>query len=289
MFLQLLVAGIANGALYAVMAFGFVLVFNVGGWLHFPQGMYSFLGAFIALTLMEVHLPLPAAAVLAIIATTVVGVVLARTTIVRMRQPEFNAAVLIMCGLGFLYQGIMQVAFGKYPKAFPFFSKTWSLDFGGASIATQSLWLIGITVLLGIALWYFFGRHLYGKAMRATTQNPLGAKLVGINILTMTTLSVGLAAGIGALAGIAVAPLAYVVYDAGWLYTMKGLVAAVLGGGLVSYSGAFVGGLVVGLIESFTIGYLTSSYKDVVLFSILIIILLLRPAGILGKGQATYS
>jgi len=283
MFLQILIAGFSNGALYAVIAFGFVVVFNVAGWIKFPQGMYLFVGAFLALTFMSLNLPLPVAVIAAVISTTIIGVLLARATIIRMRQPEFNAAVLIMCGLGFLYEGIMQVAFGKYPKPFPFFSEQLSIKFLGAHIPIQSLWLIGITVLLGIALWYFFGRQLYGKAMRATAQNPLAAKLVGINTRTMTTLSIALSAGIGALAGIAMAPLTYVVFNVGWLFTMKGLVAAVIGGGLISYPGAFVGGVVVGLIEAFTIGYVTSTYKDVVLFAILIIILILRPAGILGR------
>ena len=287
MFLQVLIAGVSNGSLYALIAFGFVVVFNVAGWLNLPQGMYLFLGAFLALTFMSLNLPLPAAAILAVISTTAIGVLVARATIIRMRQPEFNAAVLIMCGLGFLYEGIMQVAFGKSPTAFPSFSEQLSIEFLDTHIATQSLWLIGVTVLLGIALWYFFGRQLYGKAMRATAQNPLAAKLVGINTTSMTTLAIALSAGIGALAGIAVTPLYYVVFNVGWLFTMKGLVAAVVGGGLVSYPGAFVGGIVVGLIEALTTGYVTSLFKDVVLFVILIIILILRPAGIVGESKMT--
>ncbi len=287
MFLQILIAGFSNGALYALIAFGFVAVNNVAGWLNLPQGMYLFVGAFLALMFMSLSLPLPVAIILAVILTTIIGVLLVRLTISRMRQPEFNAEVLIMCGLGYLYQGIMQVAFGKDPKPFPAFSEQLSVEFLGANIATQSLWVIGITVVLGIALWYFFGRQLYGKAMRATAQNPLAAKLVGINTMSMTTLAIALSAGIGALAGIAIAPLYYVVFNVGWLFTLKGVVAGVVGGGLISYPGAFVGGIVIGLIEAFTIGYATSLFKDVVVFLILIIILILRPAGIIGQSKIT--
>jgi branched-chain amino acid transport system permease protein len=226
---------------------------------------------------------LPLAIVLAVIITAIVGVVLARLTLGRIKKRDFNVAVLIMCGMAYLYEGLMQVVFGKLPQSFPLFSKQIGIEIGGVFIATQSLWLIGVTIFLGVILFYFFGSQLYGKAMRATSQNPMAAQLVGINTQWMVSISIALSAGMGAIAGITMAPLTFVVYNAGWMFTMKGFVAAVLGGGLNSYVGAFVGGIVVGLIEAFTIGYVTSLFKDVILFTILILILLIRPTGILGK------
>ena len=285
MILQLLISGLTNGSFYSLIAFGFVVVFNVTSWLNFPQGMYMFFGAFFALLFISMDLPLPAAVISAIVVIAIVGVLSERLTIGRMRQPTFLTAILIMCGLAYLYEGIMRVAFGTFPKQFPPFSEQLGFEFFSVYIPTQSLWMMAITLISGVVLWYFFGRQLYGKAMRATAQNPTAAKLVGINTKTMATLSIALSAGLGALGGIAIAPLTYVVYNQGWPFTMKGLVAAVIGGGLTSYSGAFVGGVLIGLLEAFTIGYITSLFKDAVLFAILIIVLIWRPAGILGQKQ----
>ncbi len=285
-FLQLLVSGLANGAVYAIVAFGYVVIFNVAGWLNFPQGNYMMFGAFFTLTFLALNLPLPVAAILAIIITTGIGILFGRLAIGRMRQPTANMAILIMIGAIFLFDGIKMVSFGKFPKSLPFFSEQFSVEFAGAHIPTQSLWVVGITLILGIALWYFFNRQLYGKAMRAVAQNPLAAKLAGINTRRLVILAVAISSGIGALGGIAIAPLTFIVFNAAMLFTLRGFIAAVIGGGLVSYPGAFLGGVVVGLIEAFTIGYVTSLYKDVVLFSVLIIILLWRPTGILGPREA---
>lgn len=284
-FLQLLVSGLANGAVYALVALGYVVIFNVAGWLNFPQGSYMMFGAFFTLTLLGLNLPLPVAAILAIIITTSIGVLFERLAIGRMRQPSLNTAILIMIGAIFLFDGIMMVSFGKYPKTLPFFSEQFSVEFFGVAIPTQSLWVIGITIALGFALWYFFNRQFYGKAMRAVAQNPLAAKLVGINVRRLVVLAVAISSGIGALGGIAIAPLTFIVYNAAMLFTLRGFIAAVIGGGLVSYPGAFLGGILVGLIEAFTIGYVTSLYKDVILFSVLIIILLWRPTGLLGPRE----
>lgn len=285
-FLQLLVSGLANGAVYALAAFGYTVIFNVAGWLNFPQGNYMMFGAFFTLTFLALGLPLPVAAILAIITTTGIGISFERLTIGRMRQPTLNMAILIMIGAIFFFDGVKMISFGKWPHSLPFFSEQFSVEFAGAFIPTQSLWVIGITIILGIALWYFFNRQFYGKAMRAVSQNPLAAKLAGINTQRMVVLAVAISSGIGALGGIVISPLTFTMYNAGISFTLKGFIAAVIGGGLVSYPGAFLGGVVVGLIESFTIGYVTSLYSDVVLFGVLIIILLWRPTGILGPREA---
>ncbi len=284
-FLQLLTSGLANGAIYALVAFGYVVVFNVAGWLNFPQGNYMMFGAFFTVAFLALNMPLPVAAVAAIAITTGIGIAFERLAIGRMRQPTLNTAILIMIGAVFFFDGVMLLLFGMRPQTLPFFSETFSVSFAGAFINTQSLWVIGITITLGIALWYFFKRQLYGKAMRAVSQNPLAARLVGINPRRLIILAVAISSGIGALSGIAIAPLTFIFYSAGLLFGLKGFIAAVIGGGLVSYPGAFLGGIVVGLIEAFTIGYLTSIFSDAVLFSVLIILLLWRPTGLLGPRE----
>ncbi len=286
MFLQLLIGGLSNGALYALVAFGFVVIFNVARWLNFPQGQYMLFGGFLTIMFMS-YMPLPVAALLAIIVTAGIGVLFERLTLGRMRQPNFNVSVLIMVGAAFLFDGIMMVAWGKRPLVLPPFTEQLGVKFLGAAIPIQSLIMIGSTVVVGLALWYFFNRQLYGKAMRATSQNPAAARLVGINTRNMVIMAVVLSAGIGAFGGIIIAPLTYVIYSAGMHYGVLGFVAAVVGGGLTSYTGAFVGGILVGLIEAFTIGYITSLYKDAILFAILILVLIFRPTGILGPREVS--
>jgi branched-chain amino acid transport system permease protein len=285
MVLQLLISGLSNGALYALIAFGYVIVFNVTGWLNFPQGQYMFVGAFFTLTFLALGMPMPVAVILAIIATTIIGILFERLTLGRIRQPTFNVSLIILMGGTFLFDGIMMVVWGRYPQAMPPFSEKMGLHLLGAVIPTQSLWMVGITILLGIALWYFFSRQLHGKAMRAAAQNPLAARLVGINKRTMVIIAFALSSGVGAIAGITITPLTFIVYDAGTAVSIMGFVAAVLGGGLASYTGAFVGGLAVGLIESFVTGYVTSLFTHTILFAILIVILIWRPTGLLGRRQ----
>lgn len=285
MFTQILTSGFSNGALYALIAFGFVVIFNVTGWINFPQGQYMFIGAFFALSFISLNIPLLATVILSIIITIIISVLFERLTLGRMRQPNFMVAVMILSGAMFLYDGLMMVCFGKFPKSMAPFSKKLGVSLLGSIVPSQSLWMIGITIVLGFTLWFFFSRHIYGKAMRAVAQNQLASKLVGINVRTMTLLAVALSSGIGAIAGIVIAPMTFVVFNAGMPYTMKGFVSAVIGGGLISYPGAFLGGLLVGLAEAFITGYVTSLFKDVVLFSLLIIVLIWRPSGILGSQK----
>ncbi len=285
MVLQLLVSGISNGALYALIAFGYVVIFNVTGWLNFPQGQYMFIGAIFTLFFFEMGIPLPLAILLSIIITAIIGVAFERASLGQIKAPSFNVAVLIMSGAMWLYDGVMMVTFGRYPKLLPPFSQPLAINLGGTSIPTQTIWMIFVTIISGVALWYFFSKQLYGKAMRAVAQNPLASQLVGISTRTMVIIAVALSSGIGALCGATIAPLTFVVWNGGTPYSVIGLVAAVIGGGLVSYTGAFAGGVLIGVIESFATGYISSLFKDVILFGVLIMVLIWRPNGLLGMKQ----
>ena len=151
----------------------------------------------------------------------------------------------------------------------------------GATIVPQSLWVLGVTIAIVGALSWFFGRTRLGKAMLATSYNRLAAQLVGIDVRKVLFASFGLAAALGAVAGVLIAPIAFTSYDVGVMLGLKGFAAAILGG-LGSFPGAIVGGLVLGLLESLGAGYVSSAYKDVIAFVIILVVLFFRPSGILG-------
>jgi branched-chain amino acid transport system permease protein len=192
-------------------------------------------------------------------------------------QPIAEAPVLILLivsvalhlalvGLGLLFFG----AEGSRTSAF----SDLSLDIGGLTITGQSLWVVGASALLIIALYVFFERSLYGKALRATAINRAGARLMGISTTLAGKLSFLLAAAIGALSGILIAPITTVYYDTGFLVGLKGFVGAIVGG-LVSYPVAAAGALLVGLLESFS-SFWASAFKEVIVFTLIIPVLVWR-------------
>jgi len=192
-------------------------------------------------------------------------------------QPIAEAPVLILLivsvalhlalvGLGLLFFG----AEGSRTQAF----SELSLDIGGLTITGQSLWVVGASALLIIALYVFFERSLYGKALRATAINRSGARLMGISTTLAGKLSFLLAAAIGALSGILIAPITTVYYDTGFLVGLKGFVGAIVGG-LVSYPVAAAGALLVGLLESFS-SFWASAFKEVIVFTLIIPVLVWR-------------
>ena len=192
-------------------------------------------------------------------------------------QPIAEAPVLILLivsvalhlalvGLGLLFFG----AEGSRTSAF----SELSLDIGGLTITGQSLWVVGASALLIIALYVFFERSLYGKALRATAINRAGARLMGISTTLAGKLSFLLAAAIGALSGILIAPITTVYYDTGFLVGLKGFVGAIVGG-LVSYPIAAAGALLVGLLESFS-SFWASAFKEVIVFTLIIPVLVWR-------------
>ena len=172
--------------------------------------------------------------------------------------------------------------FGKQIHSFPAFSGDAPFHIGGATILPQSLWVIGGAVAVFIGLWLFFTRTLLGRAVLATSNNPLAAQLVGINTGFVMTLSFALSAGIGALAGVLVTPITLTSYDVGLGLALKGFAAAMLGG-MGNPKGALVGGLTLGLLEALTAGYISSQYKDAAAFLVILAVLFFLPQGLFGR------
>jgi len=184
-----------------------------------------------------------------------------------------------------IIRGVVQVWLGKGTHTLKAFSGDTPINLVGATLLPQSLWVLGATFLIVLALAWFFGRTLLGKAMLATSYNRLAAQLAGINTRMVLLLSFGLSAVLGAVGGVLIAPMTYTSYDAGIMLGLKGFVAAVLGG-LGGGMGAIAGGLILGVAEAMTAGYVSSSYKDAVPFILILLILFFRPQGLFGKKLA---
>jgi len=282
-FLQYLLAGIATGSVYAIVAIGFTIVYNATGIINFAQGEFLMLGGMIAISLARV-MPLPAALALAVLATGLVGVLVQLLFLGWLKNPAVLRMIIITIGLSILLREAGLHIWDEKVHALPFFTgdETSSLSILGARASPQVLWVLGVSALMVIALTLFFKSTLLGKAMRACASNPAAARLCGISASTVVTLSFFLAAAMGGLAGCAVSPLTQTQYDMGTSLAVKGFTCAVLGG-LGSVPAAVAAGLVVGVLEAASISVLPLAYKDVVALAILLLILVLRPQGLFAR------
>ena len=281
-FLQFLFSGVTVGAMYALAALGYGLIYNASGVINFAQGEFIMLGGMAAVFLTEAGVPLPVAIVLAVAIAALVGLVVEKLAIEPAGNAEVVTLIIITIGASLTLRGLVQIFLGKGNHALPPFSGETPIAVLGATLLPQSLWVMGVTLVVVAALAWFFGRTILGKAVLATAYNKLAAQLVGINTRFILLLSFGLAAALGALGGILVAPITYTSYDAGIMMGLKGFVAATLGG-LGSGVGAIVGGLLLGAVEAMTAGYISSAYKDAMPFVLILLILFFRPQGLFGK------
>ncbi len=282
-FLQFVVSGLTVGAIYALVALGFTLIYNASDVINFAQGEFVMLGGMVTVFAAAAGVPLPLAALLAIIAAVVVGVLLHKLAIEPARGASAVTLIIITIGASILLRGVAAIVFDKRFHSLPPFigGDPWMV--GGAAVLPQSvLVLIGAAVIV-VALWLFVTHTLTGKAILATAANRLAARLVGINTDRIVGLSFAVSAGIGAIGGILVAPITLTNYDVGTLLALKGFAAAMLGG-MGNPLGAVAGGLIVGLLEAFGAGYVSSAYKDAVAFLVILAVLFVMPRGLFGRA-----
>lgn len=280
--LQYLLSGVTVGAVYALVALGFALIYNASDVVNFAQGEFVMLGGMITFFAWQAGVPLPLAALLAILAAATIGVLLNKLAIEPARGAPVASLIIITIGASIFLRGSAQLVFDKQLHRFPSFSGDDPLRVFGATILPQGLWVIAGAVAIFVVLWLFFARTLTGKAVLATANNRIAASLVGINPNHMMTLSFAVSAAIGALAGVLVTPITLTSYDLGVAMALKGFAAAMLGGMGVP-AGALIGGLLLGLIEALTAGYVSSVYKDAVAFVLILVILFARPQGLFGR------
>jgi branched-chain amino acid transport system permease protein len=281
---QFVASGLTAGAIYALVALGFSIVYNASGAINFAQGEFVMVGGMSAVSLLATGLPLPAAVLLAVAAAVIVGLAVEKLAIEPARHAGTVTLIIITIGVSLFLRGLAQLVWDKRVHALPAFSGDQPIHLFGATLLPQSLWVLAGAGLAVAGLSWFFGRTLFGKAMLATSYNPLAARLVGVNTRTVLLASFGLAALLGALGGVLTAPITFTAYDTGIMLGLKGFAAAMLGG-LGSFSGAVLGGLLLGLAEGLGAGFISSAYKDVIAFVIILAVLFFLPGGLRGARR----
>ncbi len=282
---QFIVAGLTTGSIYALIALGFCVIHNATGIVNFAQGDFISLGGLVIFTLlMGLKVPLIIAFPLSVIAVTIVGALLERVAIRPARSRSIVILVFITIGASIFMRGVFKILWGKNQMGLPPFSGETPINFAGATLMPQNLWIFGITLISVIGLHFFFSRTRLGKAMRATACNPRAASLMGVNVNSMVLLSFALSGALGAIAGIIIVPITTLSFDIGVMLGLKGFAAAVLGG-YGNSLGAVLGGLLLGVLESVGAGVISSTYKDVIAFGILLLVLFIKPSGLLGRGD----
>lgn len=295
-YLQLLVDGLQAGVIYALVALGFVAVHRVTGVINFAQGAFVMLGPMLTITFYGRSWPLPPAlrllvcAVLAVVLTAIVGVAVHRLALHPARRASLLTRIIITVGIYVFIQAIALIIWGPRSYVLPAFSTLEMSDrsffIGDVQIQAQNLWIWGVAAATVALLALFFEQTVLGKAMRACAVNRVAAQLMGIRVDLMATLAFGLAAVLGAIAGIVLGPITRPTYDMGLELGLKGFVAAIMGG-LLSFQGAVLGGLILGVLENLWAGVTLAGFKDLFAFVVLILLLLIRPQGFVGaKAEA---
>jgi branched-chain amino acid transport system permease protein len=281
-FMQYLLTGLTVGAIYALVALGFSIIFNASHVINFAQGEFVMIGGMATVSLTGAGLPYLLAIPAAVVAAALVGLALEKFAVEPARGASVVTLIIITIGASIFLRGLAMMIWDKRLHALKPFTGDTPIAIAGAAILPQSLWVLGVALAIVLALSWFFGRTLLGKAMLATSHNRLAAQLVGINVRMVLFFSFGLAAALGAIAGILIAPITLTSYDVGVMLGLKGFAAAILGG-LGSGIGAVIGGLVLGIAETMSAGYLSSAYKDAIAFVIILAVLFFMPSGLFGK------
>jgi branched-chain amino acid transport system permease protein len=284
--LQYLVAGLTYGAIYAVVAIGFNIVYSATGIINFAQGEFVMLGGMLAVQLSR-SVPLPAAVALSVAITAAVGALVEVAFIRWLRKPTVLRMVVITIGVSILLREGALFLWGEGVRSLPYFTgdEVSSVGILGARISPQVFWVLGTVALIVAVLEWFYRRTLLGWEMQACAANKDAAALCGVPVRRLVTLSFAMAAAIGALAGAVVSPITYTSYAAGGPLAIKGFTVAILGG-LGNSGGAVAAGLALGVVESFAVSVLPAAYKDVVTLSLLLAVLVVRPSGLFASGEA---
>ncbi len=279
---QYIVTGLTVGATYAMVALGFSIIYNASDVVNFSQGEFVMTGAMSAITFVGLGLPMPIAILAAVAVTVIVGILLEKLAIEPAKNASVVTTIIITIGASIFLRGLALVIWGKDIKALPHFSGEKTIAVAGATILPQHLWIMFGAGITFFVLWYFFEKTILGMAMRASSYNKKAASLVGINVKKILLVAYALAAALGAIAGTLIAPITFMTYNSGVMLGLKGFCAAILGG-MGSSIGAVAGGILLGLIESFSSGYISSGYKDAISFFLILAVLFLHPSGLFGK------
>ena len=289
-FVQILIGGVLQGSIFALLALGFSLVYRVTGVINLATGGFCTLGALLAYTLqIDMGLAILPSALIAVAAVTALAAIAGRVLFVPGLTRLTNSNMLMMtAGLLTFFEGLVLIVWGSQPYALAAFSGERPLELAGLRVPTQGLWVIGLTVAVIAALAFMLARTRLGQSLRACAENPTAARLMGVDVPRMQLFSFALAGAIGAAAGIVVAPAIALQFDTGRLLTISGFIAVAIGG-IASFPGAIAGGLLLGLVGQLATAYVSSLFSNALSLGLLLAVLILKPSGLIRAGVSRRS
>jgi branched-chain amino acid transport system permease protein len=281
MFAQMVIGGFATGCIYAVVGLGFTLVYRTLRMVNFAQGQVFMAGAFLGLVIAQ-RVPLPAPLLLVVVGALafLLGMILERVVFRRLYH-NHEVFVVGSIGLGIVLTNGVRLFFPE-PVPFPKVFGDRVIELGTARFQEANLWVVGCTIALVVLLHVVFAHTRMGRALRAVAADAEIAGAVGVNVKQSIGLTFGLSFGVAAMAGVLIGPLYFVSFDMGDMVGLKAFSAAVFGG-INSIPGTILGGVVIGILENLAGAYISSAYKDLVAFVILLMMLVWRPTGLLGR------
>ncbi len=284
-FLQQLINGIHVGSIYALIALGYTMVYGIIKLINFAHGDIIMMGAYFTFVcIVTFNLPIGVALITPVILCLLSGILIERVAYKPLRNSPRLSALITAIGVSFLLENVFFKRFGQNPIPFPQIINPSPISLGPLQISRITFITVLISILLMILLDLFIKKTKPGKAMRAVSEDPGAAQLMGINVNSTISLTFATGSALGAVGGILYS-IAYPLIDPfmGVMPGLKAFVAAVLGGiGIIP--GAMLGGFIMGIAESLTKGYISSQLADAVVFGILIVVLSLKPSGLLGKN-----
>ena len=285
-FLSFLINGISLGSVYAIIALGYSMVYGIAKMLNFAHGDVIMIGAYVAFCAVQyLGLPPLVAVVLAVLACTVLGVVIEGLAYKPLRQASSLAVLITAIGMSYFLQNIALLLWGANPKSFPSVIGwgTLSLFGGQMRISSETMVTILANVVIMIALTLFTSRTKMGKAMRCVSEDKGAAELMGVNVNQTISLTFAIGSALAAIAGVLLcSSYPMLMPTTGSMPGIKAFTAAVFGG-IGSIPGALIGGLLLGIIEILGRAYISTELSDAIVFAVLIIVLLVKPTGLLGK------
>ncbi|HEY6897440.1 MAG TPA: branched-chain amino acid ABC transporter permease [Rhodocyclaceae bacterium] len=301
-FIQQLVNGIVLGAVYALVALGYTMVYGILGLINFAHGEVVMIGALVALAVIKplaaagvpLGLLLPLGLLVAVCVCMALGAAIERIAYRPLRNAPRLAPLITAIGVSIVLQYSAVLIWGRTYHAYPELLPVTPMEFGGARISVAQIVIVVLAGAVMAALLWLVHRTRLGRAMRATAENPAVARLMGVNVDRVITATFVIGSALGAVAGVLVSVNYSVAhYQMGFMLGLKAFTAAVLGG-IGNLAGAMVGGLLLGLIEAFGAGYIGdltggvfgSNYRDVFAFLVLVGVLIFRPSGLLGERVA---
>lgn len=284
--MQFFYSGLTGGSIYALVALGFNIIYNTTGLINFAQGEFVMLGGMMIFTLFALlGMPFLIAFPLAVLCALILGLLFERIFINPVRVKNDINLINVTIAASILLRDFAMLIWGRDTVNVGEFIPVKTIEMPGGVISSQSLMVIGVGALIAFILHLFLKHSKYGRAMRACFDDMTAAGICGINAVMVRVMSFGVAGAVGAAAGVLISPITFVTYDDGIMIGLKGFAAAILGG-LGSFWGAIAGGLLLGLLESFSATVMPSGYKDAVAFVVILLILFIRPAGLFGKRMA---